>query len=188
MHRSEAMIEILTTLNVKVPDQPPEQAVDSFLIVESTWAEDAQAKTLETIQPNKTPESFAAKGSESATPMGVKTECREMLAASGFTERGYDLVAVYEQNLATLGTSLGWDRLDGTGPLTLLGDCGYTPQMIYSMFGFWMATKWHNQEIGQVEEAAKCLAMAAYCKTLAEAASPGPWRRKGEPTVEQLAR
>jgi hypothetical protein len=188
MDRIKAMIHILTSLNVKVPDERDAQPLSVFHVSESTWAEDAQAKTIETVSPNKTPEFFASKGSDEESPMAVKTECREMLAASGFTERGYDLVAAFEQNLASLGSSDGWDRLDGAGPVDLLSDCGYTPQLIHSMFGFWMAQKWQYQELGQLDAAANCLAMAAYCKTLGDAAGPGRWRRKGEPTAEQLAR
>lgn len=188
MRRSEAMVEILNTLNVKVLDGERSQYLDSLFVSESTWAEDVQAKTIETIGPDKTPEFFATYGSEAFTPMGVKTECREMLAASGFTERGFDLVTVYEQNLASLGSSMGWDRLDGTGPLALSGDCGYTPYVIYSMFGYWMVEKWKHQSLGQFKQASKCLAMAAYCKTLAQAACPGRTRREGEPTVEDLLR
>jgi hypothetical protein len=182
------MAEILNTLNVKVPDVERSRWVDSLFVSESTWAEDAQEKTIETIVPDKTPEFFATYGPEASTPMGVKTECRKMLAASGFTERGFDLVTVYEQNLASLGSSMGWDRLDGTGPLALSGDCGYTPYVIYSMFGYWMVAKWKHQALGQVEQASKCLAMAAYCKTLAQAACPGRTRREGDPTVEELSR
>jgi hypothetical protein len=183
--RIRTMIDALSVLNVMVPDDPEPRQITQFIVKESGAIEDKQRETIDQLNVKGSVASVMAHGFE-GEPMAVKEQCRLMLASSGFTERGYDLVSAFEHYLASLATGHRWDQVDGDAPVELMADQGLTPASCYAQLGYWMALWNKAVEDGDSVEAARNLAIAALCKTVIDAAEPVRFKREGEPDLETM--
>jgi len=183
--RFQTLIDALAALKVMVPDRPEPKPISTFFVRESTSLEDKQSETVECVEVHGDMADVMIHGFE-GSPLEVKQQCRIMLAGSGFTERGYDLLTAFEREMVSIATGVGWDHVDGTRPLDFVEDKGMTPVLCYSQLGYWVALWSQAVSEGNANEAARLLPVAALCKTVADAAHPGRWQRDGEPDLETM--